>query len=581
MEENIIQEALELVRHAMSLVDLKLYDEAIRILRQATRLYEQTNLEEEKNALRKKIAEIYTLKETALEEDDVKSDTEQILAGEITPKNQVEVEVNTPEEEKEIIREKSDISPEALMQAAEELIAQNQFEEALDKYEEALKLLNMSNRSSDVDNVYKLIEECYVLKAKFLKQSKEEKIVEEDYIDSKEMVQSRDLVEEKIIISETDKPKIETDKLKAVEEKYKRDFEDEELQRKITSMVDTAEKMAREYESIKLKSLKDGYFEDPCIYPDVIAIYNDAYNLLVERGWVDQAKIYANQISIYKDKLEKDIKLREIEAMKAQRDKEFESLMKSDKGTRTIETGTEKLKFMEEKLKKDIEDENFQNFIVKTVADAEKLVRDYELEIKKGNFQETCPYQQVIDTYTKIRQNLIDRGWMDQLDIYTNQIRIYNSKLEQDKKLREIEAQKKEKDKAYLDSLKISQQDKGDDEKLKALDTKILSKYKEEIEEVKFQNIITSLVEEADKMDRDYDSKKKRAIKEKNLLDLESPYLKIIEIYEKIRDMLLQKGWQKQAAIYSSQIQVYQEKFERDKILREIEAHKLGKELKF
>ena len=76
MEDKILQEAIELVRHAMSLVDLKLYDEAIRILRQATRLYEQTNLEAETNALRKKIAEIYTLKEKSLSEDKTKLDLE-------------------------------------------------------------------------------------------------------------------------------------------------------------------------------------------------------------------------------------------------------------------------------------------------------------------------------------------------------------------------------------------------------------------------------------------------------------------------------------------------------------------------
>jgi len=69
--------------------------------------------------------------------------------------------------------------------------------------------------------------------------------------------------------------------------------------------------------------------------------------------------------------------------------------------------------------------------------------------------------------------------------------------------------------------------------------------------------------------------KKKKAIREKKLLEIEAPYLKIIEIYERLRDMLLQKGWTDQAAIYMSQIQVYTEKFERDKILRDIEAHKL------
>jgi len=68
MEEKINQEAIELVRHAMSLLDLKLYDDAIEILRKAIRLYQQINNEEELNSLRKKIAEIYTLKEEEIGE---------------------------------------------------------------------------------------------------------------------------------------------------------------------------------------------------------------------------------------------------------------------------------------------------------------------------------------------------------------------------------------------------------------------------------------------------------------------------------------------------------------------------------
>jgi hypothetical protein len=250
--------------------------------------------------------------------------------------------------------------------------------------------------------------------------------------------------------------------------------------------------------------------------------------------------------------------------------------MKSDKSTRPMEIGMERLKSAEQKLKKDFEDEKFQNFITESVDSAERMVRDYELEIKKDPDSLSKlepPYEKVIEMYTEIRQNLIDRGWMDQIDIYTNQIRIYTSKLEQDGKLRALEAQKREKDKAYIESLKVQKEEPIDEKKKIAME----EKYKDELQETKFQNLITSLAEEADKIERDYETKKKKAIKEKNLLEVETPYPKILEIYEKIRDMLLQKGWSDQARVYLNQIQVYTEKSERDKILREIEAHKLGK----
>jgi len=545
MEEKTNQEALELVQHALSLLDLKLYDDCIEILRKAIRLYEQINNEVEINALRKKIAEIYTEKEKETGR-------------------------------KKIMQESSSaLKPEELIEEAKRLVEMNKFEEALSKYDDIINILNEYNRSSELEDIYQLIEQCYVAKAKFLREPKKEQVEEEMETDLKDLVRPTDVVEEKIAIRDSDALEIETERMRAVEERFKKEFEDKELQKRIIDMVDRADKMAREYESQKIRALKNGRFEELCVYPEVIVMYEEARRLLTEKGWVEQAKIYANQIQIYKEKLEKDIKIRELEALKAEKDREFEDLMRTGKVAREIKEDSqreERFKAIEAKVKKDFEDEKFQNFITETVANTEKMVRNYELEMKKGDFSQTPPYEDVIRIYTEIRQKLITRGWMDQVDIYSNQIRIYQEKLEQDKKLRAFEAQKIEKEKAFLDSLKTQQKD---DEKLKALDEKILSKYQSEIEEAKFQNLVTSLVEEADKMERDYESKKKKAIREKKLLELEAPYSKIIEIYERLRDMLLQKGWKDQAAIYISQIQVYTEKYERDKILRDIEAHKL------
>ncbi|MFX1444080.1 MAG: hypothetical protein ACFFHV_11745 [Promethearchaeota archaeon] len=577
MDEKINREALELVQHALSLLDLKLYDDCIEILRKAIRLYQQINNEVEINALRKKIAEIYTTKEHRIGVDTIKDDLEKKLSQNGATTVDTAKGISNTVMEQNIPEKISTLSPENLIEEAKTLVKMNKFEEALSKYDEIINILNENNRSSEVENIYKLIEECYVSKTKFLREPKKEHAEVEMEADSKDSIPSSDVREEKIVIHDADTSEIETERMRAVEERFKKEFEDKDLQRKITEMVNRADKMAREYESQKIRALKNGKFEDPCVYPDVIVMYEEVRGLLAERGWIEQAKIYANQVQIYKEKLEKDIKIRELEAMKAEKDKEFEDLMRTGKVARELKEDSqreERLKAIEAKLKKDFEVEKFQNFITETVANTEKMVRNYELEIKKGNFQETCPYQQVIEIYTEIRQKLIDRGWMDQVDIYTSQIKIYQEKLEQDQKLRAVEAQKKQKEAEYLQTMKLQQKD---DEKLKALDEKILSKYQSEIEDAKFQNLVTSLVEEADKMERDYESKKKRAIKEKKLLELEAPYSKIIEIYERLRDMLLEKGWKDQASIYVSQIQVYTEKYERDKILRDIEAHKLQK----
>ena len=54
MEEDISDEAYELVEHALSLIDSKYYDDAIEVLRQAIGLYSQINAEEEIQAINKK-----------------------------------------------------------------------------------------------------------------------------------------------------------------------------------------------------------------------------------------------------------------------------------------------------------------------------------------------------------------------------------------------------------------------------------------------------------------------------------------------------------------------------------------------
>ena len=105
--------------------------------------------------------------------------------------------------------------------------------------------------------------------------------------------------------------------------------------------------------------------------------------------------------------------------------------------------------------------------------------------LKKGNFENA------INIYEEVRDMLKDYGWKDQSILYKNQIKLTKQKLDKDRKLREIESQKREKDKAYHESLKAKKIEGIDKEKAR----KVEEKRKEDEE---FQAKIDEMVTEVD-----------------------------------------------------------------------------------
>ena len=77
-------------------------------------------------------------------------------------------------------------------------------------------------------------------------------------------------------------------------------------------MIDVAEREAREYEL----AIKRGKFEKECPYPKIIEIYKNIREKVYAKGWVEEAKLYTDQIIRYQEKLKKDKNLRELEAEK-------------------------------------------------------------------------------------------------------------------------------------------------------------------------------------------------------------------------------------------------------------------------
>ena len=64
-------------------------------------------------------------------------------------------------------------------------------------------------------------------------------------------------------------------------------------------MVDKAIRLAREYEF----AVRRGNTEIKSPYPEIIEIYTKVRDMLLEKGFNDQAEIYNKQILFYKKKL--------------------------------------------------------------------------------------------------------------------------------------------------------------------------------------------------------------------------------------------------------------------------------------
>ena len=221
-------------------------------------------------------------------------------------------------------------------------------------------------------------------------------------------------------------------------------------------------------------------------------------------------------------------------------------------------------------------DEKFENQIAQMIDNAEKMARDYELAIKKSKYEIKCPYPKIIKIYEGIRQMLIDYGWNEQAMIYNEQIKFYHEKLEKDKKLHEIEAQKVQKQKEFEDLHKINEIDT-----IKAV---ILSLNKEEEildfeakkkEKVEESEEIFNMINNAERMAKEYEQE----IKMSSILNLDCPYEKIIEIYKEVKKRFENIGWKEESSKLIDSIRYYKEKLEKDKKFREIEEKKLIKEL--
>ncbi len=474
MEEDIATEGYQLVEHAISLFNSKYYDDSIELLRQAIGLYAQINREAEINAINQKISDIYMLKEREFRDIEIALDQIEPVSGKAITSS-IKIEEDAEERLENTQNMKTELG-EKLITEAQKLIEIDEFDEALEKYDESFIIYEKLNDTSKLQEISDFIEDCYQKKASFLK------------------------------IKTAEKP--------AAGEENAISRQESTLDQKITGLPENdIEKQMRvkHLSGLAYKLLAQATEQAENLhYDEAINLFDEANILFKQLNWDHEEKEVQQKIEQLKQDKENQIVQREEllteENLEVEEtDEKFEQLDKEAR-ERFQELKGKAEKIFEIERQKE-EDEIFQNEISEMVDNAEKQVRDYEYALRKDlnkTLEEIfCPYSEVIDIYTDIKNRLLERGWTNQAQPYYLQINIYKEKLKKHEKLRATEAQKIQKQKEIEEMKKmesIEEQLTLFEKKMERLDD--LRKIETQKED--FENKINTMVNQADKMEREY-----------------------------------------------------------------------------
>ena len=543
MEEEIATEAYELVEHAIHLIESQYYDDSVEILRQAIGLYTQINRAEEIKAINEKISEVYILKEEAFREIEVK--TEKVVEAIDDLDAIEEVEVIKEDDIIEETKIDADLISKAnqLIVKAHELSNINKFEEALNKYDEAEKILEEHDKSDEIKRLYLLIEECYNKKAEYLRSIKKEEPME--------------------VVELEAPPRKEQQKEKKLKQFLDAKQREEEVSSKAYEILDQAVELAKMHE-----------------YDQAIKLYTEGVSLFEELNWTYEAKRIRDTIEILEKEKIRHFKGLEKERVDIEQKTETELYKEKliDQHVKEI-SEQEKIAQMERvsgiELQK-MEQEFFKAQIDNMATEAARMAREYELAmqkaIKDGKLVEKCMYPKVIDIYKRIKELFIDKGWNNEATIYDDTINVYIQKFEKDQKIRQIEANKKKRHEEAEKMLKVKKEDVevGVDEKQQVL---MEEQRQKQLEIQNIRNQIEERTKRAERLAREYEVALRQG-----KFELKCPYPKIIDIFEKARQIALERGWETDVTIFSSQIHTYKQKLEKDNRLRQIEAEKVRKQ---
>ncbi|MFW9822759.1 MAG: hypothetical protein ACFFE4_07490, partial [Candidatus Thorarchaeota archaeon] len=576
IESETIQEEIEvdsivtaerLIKTGLELLDNNKFEETLDLYDRAVEIFEEVDNHEGVERVFKLIEECYNRKADYLR-------SIKIVAPEVELEEEKQIVVEEPKEEKiqqYLIAKKreEEISSKAydLLGKASELAKSKEYDESLQLYKEGASLFEELNWTYELKKVQDTIIQLENEKSAYLQSLEKQKLIVEEEV--KPEITTLDSIDQQVKEREEQERKDKLDRLRNIEFQK---MENEFFKVQIDNMATEASRMAREYELAMQKAIKKGELIEDCIYPKVIQIYEKIKDLLIDKGWGSEATIYDDTIQVYYQKLEQDKKIRQIEADKVRRQKQAEEYLKVKEEVISPIQSEAQLKVVEENQKELVEIEKFRIEIDELTTRAEKLAREYEVALRKGKFELHCPYPEIIKNYKIAMQKAQEKGWETDVAIFLSQIQLFTEKLEKDKKLRQVEAEKVQKQKELEEMMKVQKKDG-----LTELKEAVVEKSSEEEVEEEFEQLISNMVNKAEIMAREYDLAMKKAVRKGKLAD-NPPFAEIINIYERARQMSIAKKITSEATAYAKQIEFYSQKWDKDKKLRKIEAQKVEKQ---
>ncbi|MFX1571728.1 MAG: hypothetical protein ACFFB0_03190 [Promethearchaeota archaeon] len=575
-EEDFIETINSLLKRAKELIDEDKFEEALDNYDEIIGIYEDLGKSDEIEKVYVLIEEVYNKKADylrSIKKEPSKIEIEFESEEEILPREE-ELKEEKLQQYFDSKKREEEISSRAyeLLGIAAEHAKSYQYDQALQLYIEGANLFKQLNWTYEVKKVEDTIDLLHQQKTNHLKE------LERQEIKKKEEIETQSQQVEKIKVDVKDKEEEERiaklEKLKGIEFQK---MENEYFKAQVDNMATEAARMGREYELAMQKAIKKGKMIEECIYPKVIEIYKRIKELLVDKGWRNEAKIYDETIDIYIQKFEQDKKIRQIEAEKVKKQKEAEEMLRVPREEHIPTLSEEKVRVLEEQRRKESEIRSIKENLDEMTNRAEKIAREYEVALRKGRFELKCPFPEIINIYKKARQIALERGWETDAAIFLSQIQSYNEKLQKDKKLRQIEIDKRKKEVELEEISKVKKEEKIKLDKTKLERIEEEKRLKEE--EGEFNELINKMINKAKKLAREYDLAMKKAIREGSLAE-NPPFEEIIKIYERVKQMVLSKGRNEEAAIYANQILLFSEKLKKDLKLREVEAQKAERQRK-
>ncbi len=556
------------------------FEEAMEIFQQALNIAEGISWEERVGQINLMISEMEEVKKKKIikmkadeKKEELKSQKqEKIKKLEIIAENNKKIQNRNAKERNALLKQKkereSNISNKGyqLLELASNAVQNNEYVRSIEKFKEALDLFKSIEWNAEVIRIQEFLDDVYrkqkIWDKKQQLQQKRNEIQTEFELNHQKFQENSKKHLDLLETREKEKSHINS-----LEKKTKDDAFN-----KILSDLEAIEDEVKKYE-YNLKN--SGIFSIPeSIYPKVIDFYLKKSVELKNLGFFSQSNQIKEGALAYKEKYQKDKKLRFIEMKK----KEKEELLQKDLENK-IQNSNKKIEIIKEKqnirkMEKKLEEEEKQKeatHILNEISQIDRNIRTYERNPKRFHLQ--SPYLDAINIYKSSLQKLVDLGWQMEARILQDGIKNYSEKNIKDQEQR-LAIQKKTK--------QIEQETKEIEEKAQKSQEEY-EKYKKRLEKTKqqekseeVQNSLTAekILDEIEKMEKNVTEYEKNP----NRLNENCPYSEAIELYRNSIPKLVKLGWKSQAALFKDAIIRYTEKLVQDKRKRLIQQKKLEQE---